>query len=282
MPRSSKLKNVGPDMSGQHNYVTCFCCHKSLRQDHFARHFASHINKLKVDTAQAFADKYETFSTLNDVIICEFASETGDKYPAGACFECHKYISNPTPSTTDVFDEHLCKDKKKAIVEKEAIAPSDFKTLWKNIGKEKMSDNMKSMYEVLGTMPTISYSEKIQTMFGRALSSKTPATGDASFKAWARKLLGFEAFTVDDDEEEIKKTIIEQCELAEQLQEDKEKMRVEIRQQLYQQLQKDHHEELEELRDQIANYRDQIRLGVGPKPVPYTVPTQMPQTIQHY
>lgn len=296
MPRSTQLKNIGPDMAGQHLYVTCFCCQKDkIRQDHFARHFSSHINKLKVDTAQDFADKFDNFSVENDVVIYEDGVGDDRSYPVGACFECQKYISNPTPKTTMVFENHVCKDKKKAIVEKEAVAPSDFKTLWKNIGKEKMSENLRTTYDVLGTMPTISYSEKIQTLFGRTLSKKTESvsqsvpesgSGDAWFKTWVNKKLAcFEAFGYDDDIEDTKQTIIDQCEMAETFEATKSKLREEIYMSVHKSMQDEHHQELEELRSQIAHLKKELTYAcnVTKKSEPvYVPPLQMASIIQHY
>lgn len=155
MPRSSALKDCNAGLrEGVHKLTDCICCDKKdIRRDNFKSHFGTHVRATSAETAEEFATAF-SLECIDDVVFQSSGGPDQDKikYPVGACYACHKVIVNNEPSTTAIFEEHLCKEKKevqkKQKEEEKMKSPPDFKTLWDTIGKLNMSEGVRTMYDM--------------------------------------------------------------------------------------------------------------------------------------
>ena len=130
MPRSSTLKSVAQPREGVHKTTDCLFCDKSnIRADNYPQHFRTH----KQGTIETTAEQGE-FDVVGTVLVKFVVSGDNQRsFPAGVCYDCGKFLTNPEKMTTTVFDDHICKVKRdaaqQATQEKKALAPEDWEDL---------------------------------------------------------------------------------------------------------------------------------------------------------
>lgn len=221
--RLLKDENAG-QKNGVHKLIDCVLCDKkAIRSDNFSVHFASHLKKTKAtdaaDIIEALIPDEDIRMSIDNVDSVIFRSVTVNSKPVylyGACCECLKGIINPTPSTNECFVEHICKEQKERMKQEkakhDAKEPDDFKTLWNEMGKLKMSDKMKMAHEFLpsvicGDEDESKHNLMITSFVEKALKSEMTGTGSGtsngsllqSFKKHSVTLKHFESITEESD-----------------------------------------------------------------------------------
>ena len=114
MPRTTQLRDLSATAHGEHKYFQCPFCDYKNRSDRMPAHYkASH-------TAEE-VNKDDTF--------CEITAHAGGKVlfreqhgksVEGVCFDCHAHITNKKQTSTEVFMEHVCKERKEPSQRKPA------------------------------------------------------------------------------------------------------------------------------------------------------------------
>ena len=130
MPRSNKLKSVGISLDGVHKTIDCpLCDKKHIRSDHFTSHLQTEMKRHDATTALDMWAKFkEGFVCVGNVLV----KQEGELFPSGVCFDCNKFIFNKE-SGQNVFEEHLCKEKKIAASIAAKHAPPTRDTLMKEM-----------------------------------------------------------------------------------------------------------------------------------------------------
>jgi hypothetical protein len=304
--------------------MTCPFCSKGVRTDNYPSHLKTELKKLEVTDADSMEkhlsndpnNLWSSLGTLNILVQTTTLSNNTLHYRKGVCFDCHRVIVNKptTLSNTEVFEQHDCDKRKRnktQVIEhvKTTVTLSDESKLLKDVITtcEKVVAKHQSLSDEQKTELAYEYKKvkEVETeqkdillgLFKHTLQyfipkvkARTaliaPTSDDSWFKTWVNKKLAcFEAFGYDDDIEDTKQTIIDQCEMAETFEATKDKMREDIHLQIHKSVQDEHHQELEELRAQIAHLKKELTYAcnVTKKSEPtYVPPLQMSSIIQHY
>jgi len=233
--------------------------------------------------------KWSSMGTLNMLVETSKTVSGKFQYHRGVCFDCHRIVPNKstTLSSTETFEEHTCgyrKNKKKLEMEaqknpsviepvKTAVVLSDESRLLRDTIKaiEKFRMSYKSLTDDQQSELTYEYNkvknetekqhEILLGIFRETLRYLVPKINQKSQRGVQEILLTeIEAEYSDmffdcDGPDEIKATLFEKLNLVQTF--DTEAQRDAIRAEVSKSMVDDHHEEVEELRAQINQYKKQ-------------------------
>lgn len=145
MPRSTALKNLSALPPGTHAHLQCPFCDYKARSDCIPKHVKDTHTLDEINSDLQYVQ-------INNIVLTSVEKNNGTLHPTGFCFDCFTYIKNKNPTTTDVFDNHECKERK-------TPAPR------KPVNKEVIKEMVKAVTAETSLVLKIRLNKKLNSIF---------------------------------------------------------------------------------------------------------------------